>query len=185
MESILKKEIITNKIICKTLGVLFFVILTALGAFVRIPLPFTPVPVTLQTLFVLLSGAFLGSSLGFTSQISYLFLGVLGFPVFTLAGSSLLYFLGPTGGYILGFILASYMVGRLLKKPGNITKTLMVFSFCSICILLCGSLWIKYLLGVSFAKALYLGFAPFIIGDLCKACIAALIYSGLKGRVGA
>ena len=89
MEALLKREVILNKTLCRVMGVLTFVILTSLGAFVRIPLPFTPVPLTLQTFFILLCGAFLGSKLGVTAQLSYMFLGVLGLPIFTGAGSGL------------------------------------------------------------------------------------------------
>ena len=96
MEAVLKKEVILDKTLCRVMGVLTFVILTSLGAFVRIPLPFSPVPITLQTFFVLLSGALLGSNLGTISQLSYLLLGASGLPVFTGAGSGLFYLLGPT-----------------------------------------------------------------------------------------
>lgn len=87
MEAILKREIVVNKTACRIIGVTVFVILTSLGAFVRIPLPFTPVPVTLQTFFVLLSGAVLGGAIGAASQLSYLLLGTAGLPIFTNAGS--------------------------------------------------------------------------------------------------
>ena len=89
MEVILKKELVLNKAACRIIGVAIFVVLTSLGAFVRIPLPFTPVPLTLQTMFVLLSGAFLGSGLAATAQLGYILLGLSGVPIFTGAGSVL------------------------------------------------------------------------------------------------
>jgi biotin transport system substrate-specific component len=95
MEALLRKEIILNKTLCRVIGIAVFIILTSLGAFVRIPLPFSPVPLTLQTFFVLLGGALLGSNLGALSQLSYIFLGVLGLPVFSGAGSGLSYFWAP------------------------------------------------------------------------------------------
>ena len=79
MEAILRKEILVNKTISRIIGLLTFIILTSLGAFVRLPLPFTPVPITLQTFFVLLSGAFLGSRLGISAQLGYILLGIFGF----------------------------------------------------------------------------------------------------------
>ena len=88
-------------------GVIGFALLTALGAAVRIPLPFTPVPITLQTLFVLLAGVTLGPRLGAASMAFYLLLGTAGYHVF--AGSErcgLQTIFGPTGGYLLGFLLA-------------------------------------------------------------------------------
>jgi len=88
-----------------------FAVLTALGAYIIIPLPFTPVPITMQTFFVYLAAAILGSRLGTLSMVIYLCLGVAGLPVFHggLAGFGVLG--GPTGGYIFGFILGSYVIG--------------------------------------------------------------------------
>ena len=83
MDSVLNREIIISKKICRFLAVTVFIILTTLSAFVRIPLFFTPVPFTLQTLFVLLSGALLGKKLGVFTQAGYLLLGLTGFQVFT------------------------------------------------------------------------------------------------------
>ena len=115
MQSILKKELVINKNLSRTIGVFIFVILTSLGAFVRIPLWFTPVPLTLQTFFVLLSGAILGANLGALSQIVYIILGASGISIFANAGSGLIYLSGPTGGYILGFVFASFLIGRLIR----------------------------------------------------------------------
>jgi len=113
---VLKREIIKSRLINNILGVSIFVVLTSLGAFVRIPLGFTPVPLTLQTFFVLLSGAILGSNLGLFSQAGYLLLGAAGLPIFSGAGSGLLYLFGPTAGYLWGFIIASFVVGRLINS---------------------------------------------------------------------
>ncbi|MBI4972331.1 MAG: biotin transporter BioY, partial [Candidatus Omnitrophica bacterium] len=128
METLLKKEIIYNRVVCRFIGVAVLVILTSLGAFVRIPLPFTPVPITLQTFFVLLSGAFLGSNLGAVTQLSYILLGVSGLPIFTAAGSGPLYLFGPTAGYLWGFVLASLFIGKFIKySRDNFFLTLTLF----------------------------------------------------------
>lgn len=182
-ELILKKEIIVNKTLCRFLGVCVFLILTSLGAFVRIPLPFTPVPITLQTLFVLLCGAFLGNNLGAFVQLSYIFLGVSGLNIFTGAGSGLLYLLGPTGGYLLGFILASFLIGRFIKSSNSLFFTFGLFCLGDAVLLFCGTLWLKFLLGYNLAKALFMGFLPFIPGDLLKIAAATAIYSRLKLRL--
>jgi biotin transport system substrate-specific component len=184
MEAILKKEIIVNKTLCRTIGVLVFIILTTLGAFVRIPLPFSPVPITLQTLFVLLSGALLGSNLGTISQLSYVLLGVLGLPIFSGAGSGILYIFGPTAGYLLGFILAALFVGKSIKYSNDNS----FYTFCLLClgdlIILCsGILWLKILFGYSLTKLLFIGFIPFLPGDLLKALTACAIYLKLKNRL--
>ena len=184
MEIILKKEIVANKTLCQVMGVLTFVILTSLGAFVRVPLPFSPVPITLQTFFVLLSGALLGGNLGTISQLSYLLLGVSGLSVFTGAGSGIFYLLGPTGGYILGFVLAASFIGRSIKYSQNNFFTVFAVLFLGDLILLSsGIIWLKLLLGYSFTKVLLIGFIPFIPGDLVKALAAAAIYLKLKSRL--
>lgn len=184
MEAILKKEIILNKALCRTIGVLVFIILTALGAFVRIPLLFSPVPLTLQTLFVLLSGALLGSNLGTISQLSYVLLGVLGLPIFTGAGSGIFYLFGPTGGYLLGFVLAALFVGRFIKQSqDNLFSTFILLCLGDLIILGLGILWLKILFDYTLAKLLFIGFIPFIPGDLLKALIASTLYLKLKSRL--
>lgn len=184
MEAILSKEIITNRTLCRATGVAVFIILTSLGAFVRIPLPFTPVPITLQTFFVLLSGAFLGSSLGGITQLSYVFLGVFGLPIFTGAGSGLFYCLGPTGGYLAGFILAALFLGRFIKYGQNrLLFTLGIFFLADLILLACGTIWLKFLFGYPLKKLLFIGFIPFLFGDLLKAFFAACLYLKLKPRL--
>ena len=184
MEVILKKELVLNKAACRIIGVAIFVVLTSLGAFVRIPLPFTPVPLTLQTMFVLLSGAFLGSGLAATAQLGYILLGLSGVPIFTGAGSGMLYILGPTGGYLLGFVLAGLFIGKFIKFSGS--RPALVFAiYClsDLILLASGAIWLKFILALSFSKALFLGMLPFIAGDMLKALAASVIYLGLRDRI--
>lgn len=184
MEAILRKEIIVNKTLCQIIGALVFIILTVIGAFVRIPLPFTPVPITLQTFFVLLSGAVLGSNLGAVTQLSYLFLGISGLPIFSGAGSGLFYLLGPTGGYLFGFVLTSFFVGRFIKySKNNLFLTFIIFCITALVILACGTFWLGFLFKYSFTKLLIVGFIPFVPGDLLKAGAAAILYLKLKARL--
>jgi biotin transport system substrate-specific component len=184
MEALLRKEIILNKTLCRVIGIAVFIILTSLGAFVRIPLPFSPVPLTLQTFFVLLGGALLGSNLGALSQLSYIFLGVLGLPVFSGAGSGLSYFLGPTGGYLLGFVLAALFIGRFIKHAHhNLFSIFGLFCLGNLILLSSGIIWLKLISGYSFTKLLSIGFIPFLPGDLAKALVAAIIYLKLKLRL--
>jgi biotin transport system substrate-specific component len=184
VETVLKKEIILNRTLIRLLGVAVFTILTALGAFVRIPLPFTPVPLTLQTFFVLLSGACLGANLGALSQLSYIILGVVGLPIFTNAGSGLFYLFGPTGGYLLGFVLASLLVGRLIKSLHQDLFSLFLILFLGDLLLLsCGTIWLGIIFGYPLRKLLFLGFFPFIPGDLLKALAASMIYLQLQSRL--
>ena len=184
MDTIFTKEIIVHKTLCRVIGVSVFVMLTALGAFVRIPLPFTPVPITLQTFFVLLSGAFLGSGLGAIAQLSYALIGISGLPIFSSAGSGLSYLFGPTGGYIFGFVLAALFVGRFIKyNQNNLFYTFVLFSLGDIILLFCGMIWLKLILGYPFSKLLFIGFLPFVPGDILKAWVASVLYLKIKSRL--
>jgi biotin transport system substrate-specific component len=183
MEAIFKRELVVNKTVCRIIGIISFVILTSLGAFVRIPLPFTPVPITLQTFFVSLSGAVLGSVFGAVSQMSYVLLGIFGLPIFSKGGSGLSYLFGPTGGYLLGFILSSLFIAQFIKYTRNFFTTLLIFCLGDFILLSCGVIWLKVILGYSLPKILLIGFLPFILGDLIKASAAALVYLRVKNRL--
>jgi biotin transport system substrate-specific component len=185
MESILKKEINCSRVVLRVIAVMFFIATITLGAYVRIPLPFTPVPLTLQTFFVLLSSAFLGIKLGLFTQFFYIFLGLIGIPVFTGEFSGALYLLGPTAGYLLGFIFATIFIPNLLNRlRASFLLVILVFSLASILILLFGVIWLKISLSLSWASSFLIGFAPFIPGDLVKSIIASLLFCRLKPRVG-
>ena len=184
MEAVLNREVVLNKNICRFISVSAFVIFTALGAFVRIPLPFTPVPITLQTFFVLISGALLGWRMAGVVQLSYIILGVLGLPIFTGAASGVLYLFGPTAGYLIGFIVAVLFIGSSVRFAKN--SPLLVFSlFCvaDFILLLCGTVWLKVIAGLSFDQAVFMGFLPFVPGDLIKAAAATAVFSGLRSRM--
>lgn len=180
----LDREIIRDKALCRILGAMVFVILMSLGAFIRIPLPFSPVPITLQTFFVLLSGAFLGSGLGGLSQLGYLILGIAGVPVFSGAASGLFYAFGPTGGYLAGFIVSAFIVGKFIKYAGsNLFALIVLFLAADLILLLCGVLWLRVILGQDFVNLLSIGLVPFLPGDLLKIALAAGIYRRLKPRL--
>ena len=184
MEAILKREILCDKVSCRVFAVLVFVALTALGAFVRIPLPFTPVPLTLQTLFVLLSGLALGKRLGALSQLSYLSLGMLGLPVFSGAGSGAFYLFGPTGGYLWGFVLAAIFLGSFARyTEARFIPVFTLICLADLIILFSGLIWLKMTLGYSLWKLLSIGFFPFVAGDLLKAVAATSLYLKLKPRL--
>jgi len=183
-ELTLRKEIITDKTLCRIVGVGVFVLLTALGAFVRIPLPFTPVPVTLQTFFVLLAGAFLGAKGGVLSQVIYIVMGIIGFPFFNGAQGGLYYFLGPTTGYMIGFVITALFISRNIDSYAkNFFMVFALFVAGDILLLGCGTLWLRAYLRLSFFQSLWMGFIPFIFGDILKAFLAAGLYSKLKTRL--
>ena len=96
-----------------------FAALIAVGAYIKIPIPFSPVPITLQVFFIFLAGAMLGARWGTLSVIVYLLLGIVGLPVFSGGASGLGVLLGPTGGYLIGFVVAAFLVGTLCEKKGT------------------------------------------------------------------
>lgn len=184
MELTLRREIILDKTACRVVGVAVFVILTALGAFVRIPLPFTPVPLTLQTLFVLLGAVSLGRNLGMITQVLYLVLGLAGMPIFSQPVSGLSFLAGPTAGYLFGFVLASLFAGQLIQYARHRAfLVLAVVVAADLIILVCGTLWLKVLFGYPLNRVLMMGFLPFIPGDLLKALAATLVFLRLESRL--
>ena len=103
--------LVEKKIVEAVIGVSFFLIATSLGAHIRIPLPFTPVPITAQTFFVLLGAVVLGSRLGGLTQLLYLITGAVGLSVFAGGASGFAHLLGPTGGYLVSYVLVSFLIG--------------------------------------------------------------------------
>ena len=180
---ILNKEITLDRPICNMLGVLTFVLLTVFGAFIRIPLPFTPVPITAQTLFVLFSGLCLGARLGLLSQLTYVFLGVVGLPVFSGGATGILHLLGPTGGYLFGFCLGAFVTGWLVKFNRD-SFLWVLFSVLLGCVTLyvAGVLHLVILFGIGIKKAIYLGVFPFVILEILKILLASAVYIKLKAR---
>lgn len=162
------------------LGGSLFVALTAQAA---LPLPFTPVPLTLQTLGVLLVGAALGSRLGLWALLAYLAQGALGLPVFAGGTGGLAKLLGPTGGFLLAFPLAAWLVGALVERFGldrGFLGTLSAMLLGNALLYLAGLPWLAvWLLGAGQAQGLgallAMGLLPFLPGDLLKALLAALL----------
>lgn len=149
--------------------------LTAAGAYMVLPIG--PVPIVLQSLFVLLSGLLLGSRWAAASMGVYLLAGVLGLPVFAGGGGGLAKLMGPTGGYLVGFPLAAFVIGLVAERSrGNLWINLLGLVAGSLVIYLCGVTWLKMVLGISVAKALVVGMFPFLPGDAAK-IVAALALS--------
>jgi biotin transport system substrate-specific component len=149
-------------------------LLVAGMAQVRIPLPFTPVPITGQTFAVLVVGAALGPRRGPAALLVYLLEGLLGLPFFAGGTSGLAALLGPTGGYLLGFVAAAWLVGLLAARgmDRRFPGALLAFLIGEIVIYLCGVAWLSAFLGLQ--RALVAGFLPFVIGDILKMLAAAL-----------
>ncbi len=154
-----------------------FALLTALMAQIEIPLWFTPVPITGQTFAVLLAGAALGMRLGAASQLLYVALGAVGLPFYSGGGGGWEIATGATGGYLVGFVIAAAVVGALAERkhdrsvltavPAFLTGTVIIYLF--------GVVWLAQFLDVGATEAMELGLVPFVIGDLIKATVAALL----------
>lgn len=178
-QNTLNKEISIDKTTTRVIGCLAFALFTAIGAYVRIPLFFTPVPLTLQTFFVILSGAALGRKWGALSQVLYVSLGASGLPVFQGYGRGMTHILGPTGGYLLGFICAAYIVGYFVESDILEKSRLGVFTAMItglVVVYLCGVAWLKLLLGANLKASLLMGLYPFLPGEIVKVIAASYVY---------
>lgn len=175
----------------KTKQLLFiglFAALSAVGAFIRIPLPY--IPITLQVFFCLLAGIVLGAKAGMLSQIVYIAIGLAGIPVFTQGGGPA-YVLQPTFGYLIGMIVCALAVGALSQRMRKIS-VLKLFSISILGIVAMYAIGVPYLYliknlylnsGTSFWKVLYFGFITTVPGDIIKCYLAALIGSRLLPAV--
>ncbi len=152
----------------KALMALFFFLGTALGAYVEIPLPFTPVPLTLQTLFVLLGAAALGGGWGAAVQSAYLGAGALGAGFFAGGAAGLCRLWGPTAGYLWAFLPASLLVGGLYGKCRTLSRRVLLLSSAALLILICGGAWLAVFLRLSAGTAFIMGVAPFLPGEALK-----------------
>lgn len=170
-----REELISKSILFS----LLFTLGTGFGAQMRIPLPFTPVPVTLQTFFVLSSGVALGPAWGLLSQAIYLLLGIVGFPYFAGWSAGMKTLLGPTGGYLFGFLIAGYVVGIIARK-GGLKRAYMAMCIGNLIIYLLGATWLGVVLSLSPSQAFLKGVFPFLPGDTIKILAGGLIANYLS-----
>lgn len=175
-----REDLVTNRALRRALGVAVFAMATAFGAKLAIPLPGTPIPFTLQLVCVLLAGSILGARLGAASQAVYLAVGAAGAPVFA-AGGGLAYLLGPTGGYLLAFPAAAYVVGLVAGRSGG-TWRLLAGLVAGIAVIQAGGVaWLSIVTG-SLDQAVLLGVGPFLIIDIVKVGLVLLISSRTRPR---
>jgi biotin transport system substrate-specific component len=166
-------------------------VLVALSAQIAIPLPFTPVPLTGQTFAVLLAGAVLGSVRGMASMLLYVAMALVGLPVLAptadgthLTGTAV--FSAPSFGYVIGFVVAAAVVGRLAERGATRTplRTAGLMVVGNLVIYAFGVTYLSFAIGVSLTTAISLGLTPFVVGDLLKIALAAgllpLTWAGLR-----
>ena len=165
-----------------------FTALTAIGAFISLPIG--PVPITLQSFFVILSGLLLGSKKALLSQISYILLGLAGLPIFAGFSGGFQYVFKPSFGFLLGFAAAAYIVGKIAENYKTSVKTITLSVIAgTIVVYAIGLPYMYYVLNImlssnlSIMKILELGMLLFIPGDILKAIIAVIIGRKLQGRL--
>ncbi len=154
----------------------FFATLIWVGALVAVPIG--PVPITLQTLFIMLAGIILGPRAGTVTVLLYLIAGLVGLPVFSKGTGGFGVLLGPTGGYLIGFIGLAFCAGMggRQKVPGFIGWLLLGNVLC----FLPGVLWLGHVASFSLGKALAAGLYPFLPGAVAKFTVAILCWFALK-----
>lgn len=159
-----------SKIVVQVLGVLGFALLTALGAQMKIFLPGTPVPMTLQSLAVMLAGITLGARLGTISIALYLLLGIAGAQIFASSNFGLQTIIGPSGGYLIGYALAQSLFGGITRTTANrkTFRILLALLAGNGVIYAVGLVWLHVWMGQSVTATLAAGLLPFVLGDSLK-----------------
>ena len=177
-------------------AVVFVTVLTAVAAQVSLPLPFTPVPFTLQPMVVLVGGAALGARLGMASQVLYLLAGIAGLSVFATSAvlpQGFLRLLGPTGGFLMAYPFAAFVAGWLAERGFDrryVTSVIAMGAGLTLIFAL-GVAWFAWFAApapVGLSQALQLALYPFIVVDVIKILLAATVLpsvwtlTGRKGR---
>jgi biotin transport system substrate-specific component len=153
--------------------------LMAAGAFIAIPIG--PVPLVLQNMFVLLAGLLLGSRWGLASVGVYLLAGACGLPVFAGGAGGIGRIVGPTGGYLLGYLAAVFIVGYITERWGQRSVVDVIAMICGTVVVYAGGIgWLKILTGMSWSKTLMTGLFPFLLGDALKIVAAAVIAKAVR-----
>lgn len=164
----------SRKSVVNVILVAMFTALMAAGSFIKVPLP--PVPVTLHTLFIMLCGILLPLPLSLSSVLLYLFLGLIGLPVFT-GGGGFAALMGPTGGYLAGYVPAVLVLGLFRPACRKCNCIFLFVAACllsQVCIYVPGLLWLRHSLSLSTQSTLTAGLVPFIAGDILKTAVAAI-----------
>lgn len=156
-----------------------FAALTAAGAYLALPIG--PVPIVLQNFFIMLTGLLLERNWAVASVALYLFAGTFGLPVFAAGSGGIGHIAGPTGGYLLGYLPAVYVIAVISEKGGRRAIFDVIAMICgSIIVYLCGIIWLKTVTGMTMSKSLAVGMFPFLIGDSLKIVAAVSVVKSLR-----
>ncbi len=159
-----------------------FAALTAIFAQIIVPLPVGPVPITLQVLAVCLASAILGSRLAIFSQLIYISLGLIGMPVFSGGAAGPAQIMGPTGGYIIGFLPAAFVIGKIVeRKPYPTSANTLLAMLCGLSIIYSlGMLQLALVTGITVKAAFISGVIPFLGMDLIKIVLGATVACSVR-----
>lgn len=158
-----------------------FAALTAVGAFIKIPIPISPVPITLQVFFVLLAGLVLGSRWGGTSMLVYVLLGIIGIPVFSGGSAGIGVLMGPTGGYLIGFIAGAFIVGLIHERSNKGIPAAVAAMVAGLAVIyLSGVAQLSIAADMPVQQAVVIGVLPFLVGDVIKMTAALIIVEKVK-----
>ena len=167
-----KKDISTQKMALAAVMTAITCILAPLA----LPIPISPVPVTLTNLVILLTACLLGWKLAVSSCILYLLLGIAGLPVFSAYGSGIAKVIGPTGGYLVGFIPLSIGAGLIFEHVKNpLLRIILLAAATALLLYLPGTAWLAFQASLTFGEALMMGVIPYIPGDLVKIILVVVL----------
>jgi biotin transport system substrate-specific component len=161
-----------------------FATLIAVSGYISVPLPFSTVPVTAQSLAVMMAGDLLPVRHAAASLIVFLMLGAAGLPVFSGGTAGLGIIVGKTGGYLIGFLVGAVFISILKGKRPSLVRLLCVNAVGGIVVVyIFGVLWMNFVTGIGLDKAVILGALPFIPGDIVKAVVSALLALRLSKHI--
>jgi len=174
----LSDNILSNKALESTVNLranvycAMFTALIIIGGYISIPIPIGPVPIVLADFFVMLAGLFLGFKYGLISVSLYLALGALGLPVFAGGGAGLPVLIGPTGGFLLGYLFLAASIGLIADMwKSTIITHLIALIIGNVLLYSLGVSWLKFQTGISWSVAIAIGFTPFLIGTVIKVSV--------------
>ncbi len=174
----LKKEIVIPEVFKSALMATLFSYLTFTAALIKIYMPGNPVPFTMQTFVLFMAVYYLSAKENGISQLIYVAAGMFGAPVFAAGLTGAVALIGPTAGYLTGFIVSGILMSYIMRKAGKLTyiKTVLIFATGGFIILAFGTLHLYFIYKMPLDKAIILGFLPFAASDFIKILAAAGFY---------